>query len=54
MSLSSPCHQKTFKNCQNILAKDLKDQHIGTNMKQKVRVKTRQTSIDIFSNKTLQ
>ena len=35
------------------LAKDLKDQCIGTNIKQKVRIKARPKSIDIFSNQTL-
>ena len=38
------------KNYQNFLAKDLKDHCIGTNIKQNVRLKTRQTSIHIFLN----
>ena len=53
MSLSSPCQQTTFKNCQNVLAEALKDQYIRTKIKQKVRVKTQQAIIGIFSNKTL-
>ena len=32
----------------------MKDQCIGINIKQKVRIKKRQTSIDIFLNQTLQ
>ena len=49
--------QKTIKNYQNYLAKDLKDQFIGMNIKQKVIMKIRQTNLDffdkIFSNKIL-
>ena len=37
----------------NILVKNLKDQFIGMNIKQKVRVKTQQTNRDIFSNQIL-
>ena len=40
-------------NYQNFLAKDLKDQFKEMNMKQKVRIKIRQMSIDIFPNQTL-
>ena len=36
-----------------ILAKDLKDQLIGINIKQKVRIKLQQMNIDIFSNQIL-
>ena len=36
-----------------MLAKDLKCQRIGMNIKQKVRLKIRQVSIDIFSNQSL-
>ena len=36
-----------------LLAKDLKYRCIGTNIKQKFRIKMQQTSIDIFSNQTL-
>ena len=52
MSLQSPYPQKTIKNYQNFLAKDLKDQFIGMNIKQKVRI-NKQTNRDIFSNQTL-
>ena len=38
---------------QNFLAKDLKDQFIGMNIKQKARIKIRQMSLDIFSNQIL-
>ena len=44
---------KDNKNCQNFLAKELKDQFIGANIKQKVRIKIQQTNLDIFSNQTL-
>ena len=44
---------KDNKNCQNFLAKELKDQFIGVNIKQKVRIKIQQTNLDIFSNQTL-
>ena len=39
-------HQMTMKNYQKFLAKDLKDQCIEMNIKQKVRMKIRQTSTD--------
>ena len=45
--------QETIKNYRNFLAKDLKDQFIGMNIKQKVRIKLHQTNLDIFSNQTL-
>ena len=35
MSLSSLCQQKTIKNCQNFLAKDLQDHCIGMNINKK-------------------
>ena len=54
MSLLSLYQQKTIKNCQNFFVKFFKDQCIKINVKQKVRITTRQTSIDIFSNQTLQ
>ena len=41
------------KNYQKILAKDLKDQFIGMNIKQKVRIKIQQINIDILSNQML-
>ena len=44
---------KSNQNHQNVLGKGLKDQCIGMNKKQKVRIKIRQTSIDSFFNKTL-
>ena len=43
--------QKITKNYQNFLAKDLRDQCIRMNIKQKVKVC--QTSIDIFLRQTL-
>ena len=52
MSLLSLYQQKTIKNYQNYLAKHLKDRFIGMNIKQKLRIKTQLTSIDIFSNQT--
>ena len=45
-------HQETIKNYPKFLAKDLKDQFIGMNMKQK-EIKMRQMNLDIFSNQTL-
>ena len=46
--------QKLTKNYQMFLAKYLKDQFIGMNIKQKVRIIIREISIDIFTNQTLQ
>ena len=51
--LLSPHQQETIKNYQNFLAKDLKDQLIGIDIKQKVRVKIWQLDIDTFLNQTL-
>ena len=51
--LSSLYQQKTITNYQNILANGLKDQCIGMNTKQKVRIKIRQRSVDILSNQAL-
>ena len=48
MLLSSIYQQKTIKNYLNFLAKDLKDQCIGMNIKQRVRIKIWQMNIDIF------
>ena len=45
MFLLSLYLQKTIKNCQNVLAKDLKDQFIGMNIKQKVRTLIQQMNI---------
>ena len=45
--------QETIRNYQNVLVKDLKDQFIGMNIKQKVKIKMQQISIDIFSNQIL-
>ena len=39
---------KDNQNYQNLLAKDLKDQFIRTNVKRKVRIKIQQMSIGIF------
>ena len=47
---SSLYQQKTVRNYQNFLAKDLKDQCTGMNIKQKLRTKIQQMSINIFSN----
>ena len=44
---------KDIKNYQSSLAKDLKDQFIGMNIKQKMRPKIKQMNIDIFSNQFL-
>ena len=46
ITLSARDNQKLSK----ILAKDLKDQFIGTNKKQKVRIKIRQMNLDISLN----
>ena len=37
----------------NFLAKDLKDQFIGMNLKHKVRIIIRQINLDTFSNQIL-
>ena len=50
MFLSSLYQQNTIKNYQNFLAKNLKDRYIQMNIKQKVRIKTQQTSTDILLN----
>ena len=42
-----------MKSYQNFLAKDLKDEFIGMNIKQKMRLKIEQMNIDIFSNQIL-
>ena len=54
MSLSLFYQQKTTKNYQNFLGKDLKDQCIGIKIKQKRKRKILQLSIDIFQNQPLQ
>ena len=41
---------KDNQNISNFLPKDLKDQFIGMNVKQKKRIKIQQLSTDIFSN----
>ena len=48
MSLQPHYQWKTIKNYQNLLAKGLKDKCIGMNIKQKMKIKIRQTSIQIF------
>ena len=53
MFLSSIYQEEAIKNYQNFLVKDLKDQFIGMNIKQKVRMKIQQMNIDIFSNQIL-
>ena len=42
--------QKTIKNYQNFLAKDLKDLCIRMNIRQKFKIKMQQIFIDIFLN----
>ena len=46
-------HQETIKNYQNFLVMNLKDQFIGTNIKQKVIMKIKQTNLDFFLNQIL-
>ena len=53
MFMLSLYQQRTTKNYQNFLAKDLKDQCIGMNIEQEVRIKMQQIIIDIFFNQTL-
>ena len=53
MFLLSLYLQKTIKNCQNVLAKDLKDKFIGMNIKQKVRTLIQQMNVGIFLNQIL-
>ena len=50
MSLEALHQQKTAKSSQNVLAKDMKDQLIGVNIKQKVKQKMQQMNMDIFLN----
>ena len=50
MFLLSLYQQKTIKSYQNLLGKDLKDQCIGMNIKQKLIIKIRQMGTDNFSN----
>ena len=47
------CSNFINKNYQNFLAKYLKDQFLGMNAKQKVRIKIRQMNIDILPNQIL-
>ena len=51
--LLSLYQQKTIKNCQKVLAKDLKVEFIEMNTKQKVRIKIQQMNTDIFVNQIL-
>ena len=53
MFLLSLNQQKIVTNYQNFLAKDMKDQCIRINNKQKVRIKIQQMNINVFSNQTL-
>ena len=53
MSLPSLFQQNTMKNYQRFLAKDLEDEFIGLNIKQKLIIKIQQINIDIFSNQIL-
>ena len=45
--------KKTIKNYKQFLVKNLKDQFIGMNIKQKTRIKIRQMNKYIFSNQIL-
>ena len=51
--LLSLYQQKAIKNYENFLVKDLKDLYTGINIKQNLRMKIQQMSIDIFRNQTL-
>ena len=46
-------YQQETNNLANFLAKDLKDQFIGMNIKEKVRLKIQQLNADIFLNQIL-
>ena len=52
-SLLSLCQQKTIKNYENFLAKNLKDQWIRMYMEQKARIKIRQINTDTLLDQTL-
>ena len=43
---------KDYQNYQNFLVKDLEDQFIGMNIKQKVIIKIQQTNLDFFLNQS--
>ena len=52
--VSSSLYQlHTIKNYQNLFENERKSQFIKINSKQKVRIKTQQMNIDIFSNQIL-
>ena len=51
--LSSLYQKNTIQNYQNFSVKDLKDQLIGMNIKQKVRINIGKTNIDAFLNQIL-
>ena len=53
MFMLSLYQEETMKNYQNVLVKDLKDQFIRMNIKQKVRIKIQKMNIGIFSNQFL-
>ena len=53
MFLKSLYQQKIIKNYQNFLEKNLKDQFIGVNIKQKGKIKIQQFNINISLNQTL-
>ena len=53
MFLQDFYQQETIKNYQNFIAKDLKVDFIGMNIKEKVRTKLRQMCLDILSNQIL-
>lgn len=45
---------REIKNYQSFMSKDLKDQVIGTNMKQKVTLKIQETNLDFSLNQIVQ
>ena len=48
MSLLQLYQQETIKKYQNFLVKNLKDQFVGMNIKQNVRIKIQQLNVNIF------
>ena len=48
MFLLSLYQQKTIKNYQKFLGKDLKDQFIGIHIRQKLKIKAQRMNIDMF------
>ena len=48
MSLLQLYQQETIKKYQTFLVKNLKDQFVGMNIKQNVRIKIQQLNVNIF------